>query len=54
MAYKVYLKKGEEKRIIAGHSWVYANEVSKIDGKDKVSCNYVVGKVLFKKTYGSE
>lgn len=35
MAYKVYLKKGEEKRIIAGHSWVYANEVSKIDGKDK-------------------
>ncbi|MDE7082785.1 MAG: class I SAM-dependent rRNA methyltransferase [Clostridia bacterium] len=35
MAYKVYLKKGEEKRIIAGHSWVYANEVAKIDGKDK-------------------
>lgn len=35
MAYSVYLKKGEEKRIVAGHSWVYANEVSKIDGKDK-------------------
>lgn len=35
MAYKVYLKKGEEKRIVAGHSWVYANEVAKIDGKDK-------------------
>ena len=30
-----YLKKGEEKRIIAGHSWVYANEVAKIEGKDK-------------------
>ncbi len=35
MAYSVYLKKGEEKRIVAGHSWVYANEVAKIDGKDK-------------------
>lgn len=35
MAYKVYLKKGEEKHIVAGHSWVYANEVAKIDGKDK-------------------
>ncbi len=35
MAYSVYLKKGEEKRIVAGHSWVYANEVFKIDGKDK-------------------
>jgi len=35
MAYKVYLKKGEEKRICAGHSWVYANEVAKIEGKDK-------------------
>lgn len=35
MAYKIYLKKGEEKRIVAGHSWVYANEVAKIDGKDK-------------------
>ena len=33
--YTVYLKKGEEKRIIEGHSWVYANEVSKIEGKDK-------------------
>lgn len=35
MAYVIYLKKGEEKRIIAGHSWVYANEVAKIEGKDK-------------------
>ena len=33
--YSVYLKKGEEKRIIAGHSWVFANEVAKIEGKDK-------------------
>ena len=29
MAYEITLKKGEEKRIIAGHSWVYANEVVK-------------------------
>ena len=35
MAYTVYLKKNEEKRLLAGHSWVYANEVSKIEGKDK-------------------
>ncbi len=35
MAYSIYLKKGEEKRINAGHSWVYANEVAKIEGKDK-------------------
>ena len=35
MAYRVYLKKNEEKRIIAGHSWVYANEVARIEGKDK-------------------
>ncbi|MGN0804368.1 MAG: class I SAM-dependent rRNA methyltransferase [Candidatus Coproplasma sp.] len=35
MGYEIYLKKGEEKRIIAGHSWVYANEVAKIEGKDK-------------------
>ena len=35
MAYTIYLKKGEEKRIVNGHSWVYANEVYKIDGKDK-------------------
>lgn len=35
MGYKVYLKKGEERRILAGHSWVYANEVAKIEGKDK-------------------
>lgn len=36
MAYRIYLKKNEEKRIVAGHSWVYANEVAKIEGKD---CN---------------
>lgn len=35
MAYKVYLKKNEEKRIVAGHSWVFANEVAKIENKDK-------------------
>ena len=35
MAYTLYLKKGEEKRILTGHSWVYANEVQKIEGKDR-------------------
>ena len=35
MPYSVYLKKGEERRILAGHSWVYANEVAKTEGKDK-------------------
>ncbi len=35
MAYEITLKKGEEKRIVAGHSWVYANEVATIEGKDK-------------------
>lgn len=35
MPYTVYLKKNEEKRLLAGHSWVYANEVQKIEGKDK-------------------
>ena len=35
MAYEIYLKKNEEKRILAGHSWVYANEVAKIENKDK-------------------
>ncbi|MCD8372528.1 MAG: class I SAM-dependent rRNA methyltransferase [Clostridia bacterium] len=35
MSYTVYLKKNEEKRIVNGHSWVYANEVYKIEGKDK-------------------
>ncbi len=33
--YELYLKKGEEKRILAGHPWVYANEVARIEGKDK-------------------
>ena len=32
--YILTLKKGEEKRIIDGHPWVYANEVLKIEGKD--------------------
>ena len=35
MPYTVYLKKNEEKRLLAGHSWVFANEVAGIDGKDK-------------------
>ncbi|MCH5151406.1 MAG: class I SAM-dependent rRNA methyltransferase [Clostridiales bacterium] len=35
MPYEIYLKKNEERRIVAGHSWVYANEVAKIVGKDK-------------------
>lgn len=35
MPYTVYLKKNEEKRLLSGHSWVYANEVQKIEGKDK-------------------
>lgn len=35
MPYQVYLKKNEDKRIRAGHSWVYANEVLKIEGKGK-------------------
>lgn len=35
MEYSVFLKKNEERRLIGGHSWVYANEVAKIEGKDK-------------------
>ena len=35
MAYEIYLKKNEEKRILEGHSWVYANEVAKTLGKGK-------------------
>ena len=35
MPYSVYLKKNEEERIVAGHPWVYANEVARIEGKDK-------------------
>ena len=33
--YTVILKKNEEKRILNGFPWVYANEVYKIEGKDK-------------------
>lgn len=33
--YNVILKQNEEKRILAFHPWIYANEVSKITGKDK-------------------
>lgn len=32
--YVLTLKKNEEKRIVNGHPWVYANEVAKIEGKD--------------------
>ncbi len=32
--YTVHLKKGEEKRLLNFHPWVYANEVAKIEGKD--------------------
>ena len=32
MPYKITLKKGEERRILAGHSWVYANEAAKTEG----------------------
>lgn len=34
MPYKLTLKKGEEKRIMDGHPWTYANEVAKIEGHD--------------------
>ena len=33
--YVLTLKKNEEKRILSGHPWVYANEVLRIEGKDK-------------------
>ncbi len=35
MPYSVYLKKGEERDLLDGHSRVYANEVERIEGKDK-------------------
>lgn len=34
MTYILTLKKNEEKRLLQGHPWVYANEVAKIEGKD--------------------
>ena len=33
--YTVILKKNEEKKILNGYPWVYANEVSRVEGKDK-------------------
>ena len=38
MPITVYLKKGEEKRILAGSPFVYANEVARLEGKDKNGC----------------
>ncbi len=35
MGYRIFLKKSEEKRLLSGHSWVYANEVERMEGKDK-------------------
>lgn len=35
MAYTIILKKNEEKDLVNGKTWVYANEVYKIEGKDK-------------------
>ena len=32
MGYRVFLKKGEERRILAGHSWVFANDLAPIAG----------------------
>ena len=32
--YKVFLKKNEEKKVLNGFPWIYANEVAKIEGKD--------------------
>lgn len=33
--YCIFLKKGEEKRILNGEPWVFANEVQKIEGSGK-------------------
>lgn len=33
--YILTLKKGEEKRILQGHPWVYANEILKFEGQDE-------------------
>ena len=33
--YTVILKKNEEKAVLGGFPWIYANEVQKIEGKDK-------------------
>ena len=33
--YTVFLKKNEEKNVLGGYPWIYANEVQKIEGKDK-------------------
>ena len=37
MPYTVYLKKNEEKRLLAGHSWVFANEVAKIEAAEQMN-----------------
>lgn len=35
MPYVVYLKKNEEKRLLRGHPWVFANEAARIEGEGK-------------------
>lgn len=35
MPYQVFLKKGEERDVLNGRPWVYANEALKISGKDE-------------------
>ena len=33
--YTVTLKRNEEKKVLNGYPWIFANEVQKIEGKDK-------------------
>lgn len=35
MMYTVTLKRNEEKKVLNGYPWIFANEVQKIEGKDK-------------------
>ena len=35
MGFTIYLKNNEERSLRAGYGWVYANEVQRIEGKDK-------------------
>ena len=54
MPYEVYLKKNEDKRIRAGHPWVYANEVAKIEGEGKngdLACVYDSDRAFLGKGY---